>query len=113
MADDEHLNELAEFAATAQLFKPSVGYFADRFAPASNAAPKDVNENGTKNEEENEADPDTEELLTRRTGKPADPAEEAARMGMFGIATRSVRGWMPTRLVCKRFMVEMPIDFNE
>lgn len=58
-------------------------------------------------------EPETEGLLTRPREKLKDPAEEAARMGMFGVATRSVVSWQPTRLVCKRFAVEIPVSWNE
>ena len=50
----------------------------------------------------------TEDLLSRPRTKPLDPAEEAARMGMFGHMTRSYINFYPTRLLCKRFGVPMP-----
>jgi len=37
-----------------------------------------------------------------------DPAEEAARLGMFGPLTRSRGEFFPTRLTCKRFGVKPP-----
>lgn len=102
--DDEHLAELNEFAATAELFKPATGFLASRFTSAIATNEGDDGEG---------PDGNNTELLSRSAPKPTDPAEEAARMGMFGIATRSTKSWMPTRLVCKRFSVEMPIDFND
>ena len=41
-----------------------------------------------------------------------DPAEEAAKMGMFGNMTRSVRDFYPTRLLCKRFNVKPPVHLQ-
>ncbi|KAK5073788.1 hypothetical protein LTR64_007074 [Lithohypha guttulata] len=114
--DAEHLAELAEFAATAELFKPATGFLASRFTSASNSKADTAvpNNSGNSDGDGGKDDGGTEEFLTRPAEKkPSDPAEEAARMGMFGIATRTTRSWMPTRLVCKRFGVEMPIDFND
>lgn len=42
------------------------------------------------------------------TAKAMDPAEEAARMGMYGPMTRSTSTFYPTRLLCKRFNVKPP-----
>lgn len=108
---DAHLSELAEFAATAELFKPATGFLASRFTSAASTAiqPPTRTEEGA----DGVVEPETEGLLTRPREKLKDPAEEAARMGMFGVATRSVVSWQPTRLVCKRFAVEIPVSWNE
>ncbi|KKY19057.1 hypothetical protein UCDDS831_g05689 [Diplodia seriata] len=37
-----------------------------------------------------------------------DPAEEAAKLGMYGPMTRQILQFYPTRLVCKRFNVKPP-----
>lgn len=110
-SDQDHLTELAEFTATADLFKPATGFLASRFTSAAATSKPTV---GTQEEGAvGQGDLETEDLLTRPPAKPKDPAEEAARMGMFGVATRSVVSWQPTRLVCKRFGVEMPVSWNE
>ncbi|RYC56392.1 hypothetical protein CHU98_g9829, partial [Xylaria longipes] len=49
-----------------------------------------------------------EDLLHVPPEKPKDPAEEAAKLGMYGAMTRSVRDFYPTRLLCKRFNVRPP-----
>lgn len=109
-SDDDHLAELHEFVATALLFKPATGMLASRFTSASSGVQASVTEGQGDNGDGAEADPSTADLLTRpMQQKPTNPAEEAARMGMFGIATRSTVGFYPTKLVCKRFGVEMPV----
>lgn len=113
--DDAHVAELAEFVATAELFKPATGFLASRFTSASatsttkppNGANTDTNTDAGLTAE------DTDDLLSRPPPKPSDPAVDAARMGMFGIATRSSRSWQPSRLLCKRFGVEVPVSWNE
>jgi len=116
-SDDGHLAELQEFTATAELFKPATGFLASRFMSAASTTQPSTSESGGGGEGTADTDgvvaPETEDLLTRPREKPKDPAEEAARMGMFGVATRSVVSWQPTRLVCKRFRVEMPVSWNE
>jgi len=98
-SDTDHLAELHEFLATALLFKPATGLLASRFTSAATEG-RDGNPDGA------EGVTSTADLLTRPAQqKLADPAEEAARMGMFGIATRSTIGFYPARLVCKRFGV--------
>lgn len=110
--DDDHLAELHEFANTANLFKPATGFLASRFtSAASTSTSSSVNDpNAALNDLNNDDDAgnDEDNLLRRPIEKPKDPAEEAARLGMFGIATRSTIGFYPTKLVCKRFGVDMP-----
>lgn len=106
-SDHEHLAELDEFVAAAELFKPAVGFLASKFTSASS----NLQEGDAVGDEEAEAG-DKTPVRTPGT-KARDPAEEAARMAMFGIATRSTRSWQPTRLVCKRFGVDMPVSWNE
>ena len=50
----------------------------------------------------------TDSLITKPRAKAEDPAETAARLGMFGQMTRLFSNFYPTRLVCKRFGVPMP-----
>ncbi|KAK5313975.1 hypothetical protein LTR70_007343 [Exophiala xenobiotica] len=115
--DDAHTAELAEFVATADLFKPATGFLASRFTSASASPATTRTASGADpidgGEVDREAETGTADLLSRPHAKPSDPAEEAARMGMFGIATRTSKSWMPSRLVCKRFGVEIPVSWNE
>lgn len=96
---DDWLKELREFANCAQIFKPMTGVMATRFT-SSTTAPKlasDAPESST-----------SESLLSKPAPKPEDPAEQAARLGMYGPMTRSSQDWYPTRLLCKRFNVKPP-----
>ncbi|KAI5305363.1 hypothetical protein KEM56_004618 [Ascosphaera pollenicola] len=52
--------------------------------------------------------PSAENLLRRPKEKQLTPAEEAAKMGMYGHLTREVVPFHPSRLLCKRFGVLMP-----
>ena len=104
MKDDEWLREAYEFFNCARIFKPMSGPMASRFttstAPAANAS---SNASGAAG-----ASDGTENLVTRPTAKQEDPAEAAAKMGMYGQMTRTVGEFLPTRLLCKRMGVKMP-----
>jgi G patch domain-containing protein 1 len=94
---NDWLKELNEFANCAQIFKPMSGMMATRFT-SSTTAPKlasDAPDSGTS-------------LLSKPAAKPEDPAEQAAKLGMYGPMTRSSEDWYPTRLLCKRFNVKPP-----
>jgi G patch domain-containing protein 1 len=96
---DDWLKELREFANCAQIFKPMSGMMATRFT-SSTTAPKLASDA-----------PDStagESLISKPAPKPEDPAEQAARLGMYGPMTRSSQDWYPTRLLCKRFNVKPP-----
>ncbi|PMD48259.1 DUF1604-domain-containing protein [Hyaloscypha variabilis F] len=96
---DDWLKELREFANCAQIFKPMSGMMATRFT-SSTTAPKLASDA-----------PDSsapESLLSKPAPKPEDPAEQAAKLGMYGPMTRSSQTWYPTRLLCKRFNVKPP-----
>jgi G patch domain-containing protein 1 len=96
---DDWLKELREFANCAQIFKPMSGMMAMRFT-SSTTAPKLASDA-----------PDStagESLISKPAPKPEDPAEQAARLGMYGPMTRSSQDWYPTRLLCKRFNVKPP-----
>lgn len=93
--DDDYLREMNEFYNCARIFKPMTGFMASRFTTAKKTQPAT-------------ADGKTEDLVSRPEPKLADPAEEAANVGMYGRLTRSVRDFYPTRLLCKRFNVRPP-----
>ncbi|KAM3077535.1 hypothetical protein ACMFMG_006873 [Clarireedia jacksonii] len=92
---EDWLKELNEFANCAKIFKPMTGLMATRFT--SSSAPKSSTGDGA-------------ELLSKPEPKVEDPAEQAARMGMYGPLTRETKAWFPTRLLCKRFNVKPPAN---
>jgi G patch domain-containing protein 1 len=96
---DDWKNELNEFAQAAQVFRPMTGMMASRFTSSSSTFEGSMNPGGKES---------TTPLLSRPTAKLEDPAEAAAKIGMYGPMTRSVLQFYPTRLVCKRFNVQPP-----
>lgn len=100
-SEEDFLRELNEFYNCARIFKPMTGFMASRFTTAKASNTMTPPSNGTG---------DTE-LLTRPEPETVkDPAEEAARMGMFGPMTRKTEDFHPTRLLCKRFNVKPPVN---
>ncbi|KAF2793441.1 hypothetical protein K505DRAFT_325498 [Melanomma pulvis-pyrius CBS 109.77] len=99
MSVSDWAKELGEFAHAAQVFKPTSGIMASRFTSSKSSSQSGV-ENG----------PPGENLLRHPTTKIEDPADQAAKMGMYGPLTRSNLPFHPTRLLCKRFNVEPPPD---
>lgn len=95
---DEWVAELEEFTRAAEVFKPVSGVMASRFTSAS-AGPKGTSDM---------PDPSTDGPLSQPAKKPEDPAESAAKIGMFGPVTRSEVPFYPARLLCKRFNVKPP-----
>lgn len=94
--DEDFLREMTEFYNCARIFKPMTGFMASRFTTAkTTTAPADGDATGT-------------DLISTPEPKVVDPAEEAAKMGMFGPMTRKVEDFLPTRLLCKRFNVKAP-----
>ncbi|PCG95375.1 protein of unknown function DUF1604 [Penicillium occitanis (nom. inval.)] len=96
---DEWVNEMREFTRAAEVFKPISGVMASRFTSASSTPKATSDQPGSFT---------TESLLSRPPAKPEDPAEEAAKIGMFGPLTRSTISFYPTRLLCKRFNIKPP-----
>lgn len=101
VAMDAWLQELREFAHAAEVFKPMTGMMASRFTSASTLPGSGSAADAP--------------LLSTPTAasKPEDPAEAAAKLGMFGPLTRSAYRFFPTRLVCKRFNVPPPVHADE
>ncbi|CAG8983647.1 hypothetical protein HYALB_00004078 [Hymenoscyphus albidus] len=99
---EDWLKELREFANCAQIFKPMSGMMATRFTSSTSAPPASSSASSNI--------PGEADLLRKPDIKstPEDPAEQAARMGMYGPMTRSTRDWLPTRLLCKRMGVQPP-----
>ncbi|KAF9769815.1 hypothetical protein IL306_012715 [Fusarium sp. DS 682] len=97
MAFDDFARELSEFHNCARIFKPMTGFMASRFTTAKQ--PTVVSANGSETG-----------LVSKPEPKIADPAEEAAKIGMYGQMTRTVGDFYPTRLLCKRFNVRPPTN---
>lgn len=90
---DEWTKEMREFAQAAEVFKPISGLMASRFT-SSSSAPRLAT--------------DTVPSSAEQSTKSEDPAEAAAKIGMFGPMTRTRIQFYPTRLLCKRFNVKAP-----
>ena len=99
ISTSEWVKELQEFAHAAQVFKPSTGIMASRFTSSSSSTMGGTMSGGTE-----------ETLLRQAARKPEDPAEQAAKMGMYGAMTRTSFPFHPSRLLCKRFNVRPPPD---
>lgn len=103
---DDWKHEMSEFAQAAEVFRPMTGAMASRFTSSSRTY------EGSNNSPDGEDDGSGMPLLTQPVAKSADPAEEAAKIGMYGPMTRSVLPFHPTRLVCKRFNVRPPSNVD-
>lgn len=99
MTQEDWIIEMQEFARAAHVFKQVTGDMATRFMSSTSTLPSSTSPNSSL---------DVDSLLKKPSSKPEDPAEAAARMGLFGQMTRSITGFYPSRLVCKRFSVPMP-----
>ena len=97
---EDWLKALREFKDCAEIFRPMSGLMATRFTSSSSSASA-LPTTGNGNDETLLRKPEKKE-------KPEDPAEQAARLGMYGPMTRTVKEWHPTRLLCKRFNVKPP-----
>jgi len=94
MSQVDFAQELEEFAKCAEIFKPMVGPIASRFTTSSVSAPMPASQSTNPSQ-------GTEVDLQ-------DTAFDAAKLGMFGIATRSRALFTPQQLLCKRFNVKPP-----
>jgi G patch domain-containing protein 1 len=97
MGREEWLRELREFASCAQISKPMSVMLANRFT--SSSAPTILGSDSSDG---------AREILSKPTPRIEDPAEQAAKLCMYGPMTRSSSSWAPTRLLCKRFNVKPP-----
>ncbi|KAL9009141.1 MAG: hypothetical protein Q9173_005808 [Seirophora scorigena] len=103
---EDWVKEMQEFAHAAQIFKPMTGMMATRFT-SSSSAPKLASDALDGRTAPGEAQ-SGEGLLRKAQQKAKDPAEEAAKLGMYGPMTREIKEFYPTRLLCKRFNVPPP-----
>lgn len=99
MTSEEWLQEMNEFYNVARIFRPMTGSMASRFTTSKTSTEMATGSDGKAGETG---------LISKPAGKPEDPAEAAAKMGMYGQMTRSVRDFYPSRLLCKRFNVKPP-----
>lgn len=93
--DADFVKEMTEYYNCARIFKPMTGFMASRFTTAKSTVIGSTTTDGD------------EELISKPTKK-EDPAEEAAKVGMYGALTRTISDFYPTRLLCKRFNVRGP-----
>lgn len=98
MTNDEWIQEFHEFYNVARIFRPMTGAMASRFTTSSSPALA----SGTDGRAGDAG------LLSKPPSRPEDPAEAAAKMGMYGHMTRASHDFYPTRLLCKRFNVKPP-----
>ncbi len=106
---EDFYKELREFAKAATIFKPVSGALGGRFASAKVAEKLLAGKDGL-------FVPDLEggylgdkALELENVARKEDPMLEAARAGMFGPLTRTVKEWVPARLLCKRFGIKEPV----
>ncbi|KAK7975951.1 CDP-alcohol phosphatidyltransferase class-I family [Apiospora arundinis] len=101
---EDYLREMREFHSVARIFRPMSGMMASRFTTSSTSSSSTLFTGSSA------AETGAKDLLSKpaKVKAPADPAEEAASLGMFGAMTRSVTDFYPTRLLCKRFNVRPP-----
>ncbi|KAK7991767.1 hypothetical protein PG996_013220 [Apiospora saccharicola] len=104
---EEYLREMREFHSVARIFRPMSGMMASRFTTSSSSTSSTL---VTRSAADASGGTGTADLLSKpaKVKAPADPAEEAAALGMFGAMTRSTADFYPTRLLCKRFNVRPP-----
>ncbi|GAW13876.1 hypothetical protein ANO14919_032670 [Xylariales sp. No.14919] len=96
MKTQDWARELHEFVSCARIFKPMTGLMASRFTTSTAKPAVGAGAGGGGDD------------LLHIPEKAKDPAEEAARLGMYGTMTRTVTDFYPTRLLCKRFNVRPP-----
>lgn len=94
MATEEWVAELHEFARAAEVFKPMTGMMASRFTSSSTLPQSSESRDSP--------------VLKKLEERPEDPAEAAAKVGMYGPMTRLVLPFSPSRILCKRFNVRRP-----
>lgn len=104
---EDYLREMREFHSVARIFRPMSGLMASRFATSTSSASSTL---VTRSAPDASGGGGAADLLSNpaKVKAPADPAEEAASLGMFGAMTRSTADFYPTRLLCKRFNVRPP-----
>ncbi|CAI6256082.1 unnamed protein product [Periconia digitata] len=98
MSISEWAKELEGFAQAAIAFRPATGLMASRFTSSTSSS----------HPGSGDRDKASETLLRKPAPKPEDPAEQAAKLGMYGAMTRQKIPFHPSALLCKRFGVAVP-----
>ncbi|PVI05962.1 G patch domain-containing protein 1 [Periconia macrospinosa] len=98
MSISEWAKELEGFVQAAIAFRPATGLMASRFTSSTSSS----------HPGSGDVEKASETLLRKPEPKPEDPAEQAAKMGMYGAMTRQSFPFYPSRLLCKRFNVPPP-----
>ncbi|KAK5704524.1 hypothetical protein LTR17_021832 [Elasticomyces elasticus] len=99
--------EMREFAQAAEVFRPVSGLLGGRFM-SSSSTPRLASDAVGSDAPEGAGKGGGGKAGEKVGGKELDPAEQAAKLGLFGSLTRKREGWAPTRLLCKRFNVRVP-----
>ena len=97
--------ELQEFVEATANFKPMKGLMASRFTTSSLA------DSASSSAAPNHSGPQS--LTFTDSTKYEDTHQAAAKLGMYGLMTRSSRMFQPTPLLCKRFNVKAPTRIEE
>lgn len=105
MHTQDWIKEMNEFIGAARIFRPLAGYMANRFTPsASRSSEGNMGAHG---------DGQSETLIRHPTVTVQDASIGAAALGMHGPLTRSIISFTPTRLLCKRFNVPLPVGMPD
>lgn len=109
MKTEDWVKEMQEFAHAAQIFKPMTGMMASRFTSSTTptAYPNTTSPSTIPISTATQSS-ESQPLISHSVPKPPNPAEEAARLGMYGPLTRSITPFYPSRLLCKRFNIQPP-----
>lgn len=102
--DQDWSNEMSEFVKAAQVFRPITGFMASRFTTSSATSASAMTTTSADGDHNTSSTASPAPTATEKT----DPAEQAAKIGMFGQMTRITERFFPTRLTCKRFGVKPP-----
>lgn len=104
MPNQDWVNEMKEFANCARIFKGTSDMIASRFTSSKSTVSQVKTSDGKAPE-----DPDILIHRPSNSTKELSPAEQAAKMGMYGPLTRTIEEFWPSRLLCKRFNVRPPM----
>lgn len=110
--------ELEDFAASARIFKPMSFAMSSRFTSGSASLAVSDLKQAKPGLHMYDASKAAEVVVDGKdngivkgsedSGKPLGPREQAAKDGKYGTATRLVKAFYPTKLVCRRFGVQDP-----
>lgn len=101
MHTQDWIKEMNEFVGAARIFRPLAASMANRFTSSTSRSSE--GNMGAHGQEQSDT-PLRQPAVTVH-----DASLEAADLGMYGPLTRSVLSFTPTRLLCKRFNVPLPV----